>query len=75
MKDEPFELVHGSGNVFRDFWLPPPDVLQIKEILAAVILKMLDREGLIARESHARTEVAVVDFSRIRNADAGRFNG
>ena len=35
MKDEPFELVHGSGNVFRDFGHPDPDVMQMKAILAS----------------------------------------
>jgi predicted XRE-type DNA-binding protein len=73
MKDEPFELVHGSGNVFRDFGLPDADVLQMKAILAAEIIKMLDREGLTVRGAHARTRIAAVDFSRIRNADLGRF--
>ncbi len=73
MKDEPFELVHGSGNVFRDVGLPDPDVLQMKAILAAEIIKMLDRGGLTVRGAHARTGIAAADFSRIRNADLGRF--
>src|SRR6202789_2883066 len=73
MKDEPFELVHGSGNVFRDFGHPDADVLQMKAILAAEIIKMLDREGLTVRGAHARTGIAAADFSRIRNADLGRF--
>lgn len=73
MKDEPFELVHGSGNVFRDFGQPDADVLQMKAILAAEIIKMLDREGLTVRGAHARTGIAAADFSRIRNADLGRF--
>ena len=73
MKDEPFELAHGSGNVFRDFGHPDADVLQMKAILAAQIIKMLDREKLTVRGAHARTGVAAADFSRIRNADLGRF--
>ena len=28
MNDEPFEIVHGSGNVFRDFSYPDADVRQ-----------------------------------------------
>ena len=73
MKDEPFELIHGSGNVFRDVGLPDPDVLQMKAILAAEIIKMMDREKLTVRGAHARTGVAAADFSRIRNANLGRF--
>jgi predicted XRE-type DNA-binding protein len=67
------EVVRGSGNVFRDFGDASPDVAQLKAILAAEILKMLDREGLSVRAAHARTGVAAADFSRIRNADLGRF--
>jgi predicted XRE-type DNA-binding protein len=73
MKDEAMELVRGSGNVFRDFGHPNPDVEQMKAILAAEIIKMLDREKLTVRAAHARTGIAAADFSRIRNADLGRF--
>jgi predicted XRE-type DNA-binding protein len=73
MKNEPFELVRGSGNIFQDIGHPDPDVAQLKAILAAEIIKMLDREGLSVRGAHARTGVAAADFSRIRNADLGRF--
>jgi predicted XRE-type DNA-binding protein len=73
MNDEPFELVRGSGNVFRDVGLPDPDVLQMKAILAAEIIKMLDRDGLSVRSAHARTGIAAADFSRIRNASLQRF--
>ena len=73
MKDEPLELVHGSGNVFRDFGHPNADVEQMKAILAAEIIKTLDREKLTVRGAHARTGIAAADFSRIRNADLGRF--
>lgn len=73
MKSERMELVRGSGNVFRDFAHTNPDVAQLKAIFAAEIIKMLDREGLSVRGAHARTGVAAADFSRIRNADLGRF--
>jgi predicted XRE-type DNA-binding protein len=73
MKSERMELVRGSGNVFRDFEHTNPDVAQLKAIFAAEIIKMLDREGLSVRGAHARTGVAAADFSRIRNADLGRF--
>ncbi|HXE08240.1 MAG TPA: helix-turn-helix transcriptional regulator [Acidobacteriaceae bacterium] len=71
MKDEPFELVHGSGNIFRDFGHPNADVEQMKAILAAQIIMLMDREKLTVRGAHAR--IAAADFSRIRNASLGRF--
>jgi len=73
MRSERVEVVRGSGNVFRDFGHGNPDVEQLKAILAAEIIKMLDREGLSVRGAHARTGIAAADFSRIRNADLGRF--
>src|SRR5262245_30605727 len=38
------ELVHGSGNVFRDFGRSNADAEQFKVILATEIIKALDRE-------------------------------
>lgn len=73
MKDEKIELVRGSGNVFRDLGHASPDVEQLKAILAAEIIKMLDRQGLTVRAAHTRTGIAAADFSRIRSADLGRF--
>jgi len=73
MKKEHIELVHGSGNVFRDFGDPDADVNQLKAILAAQIIKTLDRDGLSVRAAHAKTGIAAADFSRIRNADLDRF--
>ncbi len=73
MKREKIEVVHGSGNVFRDFGYENADVEQLKAILAAEIIKILDREKLTVRAAHARTGIAAADFSRIRNADLSRF--
>ena len=73
MKSEPIEVVQGSGNVFRDLGHASPDVELLKAILAAEIVKMLDRDGLTVRGAHARTGIAAADFSRVRNADLGRF--
>ena len=73
MKSEEIELVRGSGNVFRDLGHASPDVEQLKSILAAEIIKMLDRQGLTMRGAHAQTGIAAADFSRIRNADLDRF--
>ncbi len=73
MKNEKIEFVRGSGNVFRDFGYLSPDVAQLKAILAAEIVKKLDREKLTVRAAHALTGFAAADFSRIRNADLSRF--
>jgi predicted XRE-type DNA-binding protein len=70
---EKLEVVRGSGNVFRDLGHKNADVEQLKAILAAEIIKALDREGLSMRGAHRCTGIAVADFSRIRNANLGRF--
>jgi predicted XRE-type DNA-binding protein len=73
MKTEKLEVVRGSGNAFRDLGHKSADVEQFKAILAAEIIKALDREGLSVRAAQRRTGVAAADFSRIRNADLARF--
>jgi predicted XRE-type DNA-binding protein len=73
MKSEKLEVVRGSGNVFRDLGHKNADVEQFKAILATEIIKALDLERLTVRAAHGRTGVAAADFSRIRNADLGRF--
>ena len=73
MKREKVEVVRGSGNVFRDLGYKNADAQQFKAILAAEIIKALDRDGLTLRAAHDRTGIAAADFSRIRNADLGRF--
>ena len=73
MKAEELELARGSGNVFRDLGRENADVMQLKALLAAEIIRTLDREGLTVRAAHARTGFAAADFSRIRNADLARF--
>lgn len=73
MKTEKLEVVRGSGNVFRDLGQENADAQQFKAMLAAEIIKALDRDGLSVRGAHSRTGIAAADFSRIRNADLGRF--
>ena len=73
MKREKLGVVRGSGNVFRDLGRENADVEQFKAILAAEVIKALDREGLSVRGAQDRTGIAASDFSRIRNADLGRF--
>jgi predicted XRE-type DNA-binding protein len=72
-RDEKLEVMRGSGNVSRDVGHKNADAEQFKAILAAEIIKALDREHLTVRAAHTRTGIAAADFSRIRNADLGRF--
>ena len=73
MKREKLAVVRGTGNVFRDAGHKNADAEQLKGILAAEIIKTLDRERLTVRAAHSRTGIAAADFSRIRNAALGRF--
>ena len=72
MNDD-FELVHGSGNVFRDFGDPNADLEQARAILAAKIIGVLDDRKLSVRNAEKLTGVAAAEFSRIRNAKLERF--
>ena len=74
MSDEhKLELVGGSGNVFRDLGDPEADLKQAKAVLAAQVIKTLDEQGLTVRKAAELTGFAAADFSRIRNANLGRF--
>ena len=73
MTENDCELVRGSGNVFRDFNDPHADLKQAKAILAARIITVLDERSLSVRKAARLTGFAAADFSRVRNADLGRF--
>src|SRR5713226_7778724 len=73
MKKEKLQMLRGTGNVFRDLGHKNADAEQFKAILAAEIIKALDRQHLSVRAAHDRTGIAAADFSRIRNAELGRF--
>jgi predicted XRE-type DNA-binding protein len=72
MEDD-FELIHGSGNVFRDFGRPNANVEQARAIIAAKIIGILEQRGLSTREAERLTGVSHSEFSRIRNAQLRRF--
>jgi predicted XRE-type DNA-binding protein len=59
------ELVHGGGNVFRDFDDPDADVKQSKGIL--------DDRGPSTRKAQALTGVDQAHLARIGNAKLDRF--
>jgi predicted XRE-type DNA-binding protein len=67
------ELVRGTGSVFRDFGRPNADLEQLRSILAARIIRVLDERGLSMRKAKEITGIAAADFSRIRRANLGRF--
>ena len=73
MSDDDLDLVHGSGNVFRDLGLANPEALQLKAILAAKIVGVLDALNMSVRSAHDVTGFSAADFSRVRQAKLSRF--
>ena len=73
MSESEFELIEGGSNLFRDFGDPEADLKHAKAVLAARIIMTLDERGLSVRKAAATTLYAAADFSRVRNADLGRF--
>ncbi len=73
MNDDKLELIHGSGNVFRDFGHNNAGIEQARAILAARIIRTLDERELSTREAERLTGVSHSEFSRIRNARLARF--
>ena len=67
------EITRGSGNVFRDFGRENADLEQLKSILAAKIIGVLDDKDITVRKAQTITGIAAADFSRIRNAQLDRF--
>lgn len=72
-KNEDMELVHGSGNVFRDFNRADADLQQAKALMASEIIKILDDRHWTTRKAQDATGVSHADFSRIRRVNLGRF--
>jgi predicted XRE-type DNA-binding protein len=67
------DVVRGSGNIFRDFGDADADLEQLRAILAARIVGVLDDQGLSVRKAGEITGIAAADFSRIRQAKLDRF--
>ena len=72
-KHDDLEVVRGSGNVFRDLGRSNADAEQLKSILAAQIIAVMDAGQLTTRKAEDRTGIAAADFSRIRKAKLDRF--
>ena len=73
IEESEFEIVEGTGNVFRDLGDPDADLKHAKAILAADIISALDDSGLSVRRAGEATGFAAADYSRVRNANLGRF--
>jgi predicted XRE-type DNA-binding protein len=73
MSSNDFELVRGSGNVFRDLGRRNADLEQARAIVAAKIIHILDERKLSTRDAEKLTGIAHSEFSRIRNAQLRRF--
>ena len=70
---EKLDIVKGSGNFFRDMGEKEADVKQTKALLAAEIVRILDKEKLSVRAAEKVSGYNYSDFSRIRNAELTRF--
>ena len=73
MTTDDMELIHGSGNVFRDFGHPNAGLEQARALVAAKIIGVLDDRQLSTREAEKLTGVPHSEFSRIRNTQLRRF--
>jgi predicted XRE-type DNA-binding protein len=69
-----FELVRGSGNVFRDFGYPDADIRQARALLATAIIKTLDERQWSTRKAERETGINHADFARIRSVKIERFS-
>ena len=72
MRDE-MELIRGKGNVYRDFGYADADAEHLKAVLAAQIIKVLDKRKMSVRAAGELTGIAAADFSRVRQAKLDRF--
>jgi predicted XRE-type DNA-binding protein len=72
MSDD-IDMIRGSGNLFRDLGHPDADREQLRALLAARIIGVLDERKLTVRAAQEITGLAAADFSRIRKANLGRF--
>jgi len=71
--EENFEVVRGSGNVFRDVGFPNADLEQAKALLAAQIIKVIRTQKMTNRAASKISGVTEADISRIKNPDLKRF--
>lgn len=73
MNKDDFELVRGSGNVYRDFGQANAGLKHARAIMAAKIIRTLETRKLSNRAAEKLTGVSYSEFSRIRNTQLSRF--
>ena len=73
MKSDRLAVIRGTGNVYQDLGIEDADARQLKALLAAQIIKTLDKRDLTVRKAQVLTGIDAGDFSRIRNADFRRM--
>jgi predicted XRE-type DNA-binding protein len=73
MSNDDFDLIRGSGNVYRDFGRPNAGLEQARAIIAAKIIRTLDERKLSTRDAEKLTGVSHSEFTRIRNTQLRRF--
>lgn len=73
MSKDDNDIIRGSGNIFRDLGHADADREQLRALLAARIIGVLDDRKLTVRAAHELTGIAAADFSRIRQAKLDRF--
>jgi predicted XRE-type DNA-binding protein len=71
--DDDIQAVPSSGNLFRDAGLPNAELEHLRARLAGKIMRVLDDEGLTAKQAHELTGIDEADFSRIRKLKLERF--
>ena len=59
--------------MFRDLGEPNAEVLQLKAVLAAKIIDVLDAQSITVRRAHELTGFAAADFFRVRQSKLHRF--
>src|SRR5690606_27058502 len=70
--DDDFDIVDGSGNVFRDFGYPDADLRQAKCLMAAEIMKILDERGWSTRRAQDATGIGRARRARLRTGGLSR---
>ena len=73
MSHDGFELIRGSGNVFRDLGDGNAEELQLKAVLAGEIIETLDKRRISVRRAHELTGFAAAEFSCVRQAKLQQF--
>ena len=68
------DTIRGSGNVFRDLSLPGADHEQLRAMLVARIIGVMDDRRLTAHSASKSTGITAADFTCIRQVKIDCFN-